>query len=66
MEIVENQVLIEHRWLYSVVPLFGGGGGIFLVGYCKNCDTAFSTDISTGEKGEMVLEKAGVPKYGCQ
>ena len=72
---IEQPPLIRHNWLYSVVPdfpiedNFGGfiGGGIFLVGYCKQCNNYFTARLNLdGVPNFVAIEKLDIPKWGCQ
>ena len=53
----------KHNWLYSVLPL---GDEMYLSGYCRACDQAFSKTIWRTRVGEKVfLGQMGIPKWGC-
>lgn len=61
-----------HNWLYSVVPLFPEKdnygfehGGIYLAGYCRNCNMAFTVKLRTAWDHSLTLDAVGVPKDGC-
>lgn len=68
---MDDQPLIKHNWLYSVVPLFttipDETGGIFLVGYCKQCDSSFTKRLPVNRYATYpIVERADIPKWGCQ
>lgn len=68
-----------HNWLYSVVPGdtavwdFSGGNydlqnfmGIFLAGYCRNCNRAFTVRLETEQTPGLYKEQQlDIAKEGC-
>ena len=68
----KDEVVTFHNWLYSVVPNFPdpssnltNTSGIFLVGYCKNCNKTFTKRLSLNYNYIVEIEDAYVPKVGC-
>lgn len=65
-EVEENY---RHNWLYSVLPV---GEQLYLCGYCRICDNAFSriiphyTEYVAGKNHlDILVTKMDVPKWGC-
>jgi hypothetical protein len=82
MKDLENKEVVSlHNWLYSVVPasptdwVRGAGDtayvpntalGIFLAGYCRNCNQVFSVEIPRDDyNGEVRVTHVDIPKTGC-
>lgn len=71
------EVNIKHNWLYSVIPAdrevtryslseerIDTISEIYLVGYCKNCNTAFTAPVPYSWS-RTVLTDMAIPKDGC-
>jgi hypothetical protein len=52
---------MKHNWAYSFMM---ANDEIYLVGYCKVCDTSFAS-IVDHNKYTTTLTDAQVPKWGC-
>lgn len=73
-EIVE-ETQYRHNWLYSVLPItkkFSNSekDTLYLAGYCRACDNAFSVEIPRRTDGvdynnDPLITSLGVPKWGC-
>jgi hypothetical protein len=58
--------IVAHDWLYSVVPS-GPNFGIYLAGYCRNCQTAFTVALDKNFVTGMVkITNLEIPRYGCE
>lgn len=56
---------MRHNWMYSFMPL--GNDWIFLVGYCKTCDTGVSSRMNIDSAvGYSAETKMNIPKWGCK
>lgn len=59
----KNRAQMKHNWMYSFMPVTDM---IYLVGYCKVCDTSVSSRLETGSIiGSAVITKSNIPKWGC-
>lgn len=61
---------LRHEWSYAISPMIAPSyGGIYLTGFCKNCQTAFTALLRTNpEDGpEFIrISKLDIPLYGCE
>lgn len=59
----------KHNWLYSFMIVNSEEditSHIFLAGYDKNCNQAFSVRVPQNVDGTLAIGKVDVPKYGCE
>ena len=80
MDIPENvkaspAAIVAHQWSYAVVP-GRRSFNIYLTGFCKNCQTAFTSELNTTEygsnweplngTGDPCITKLNIPLFGCE
>jgi hypothetical protein len=58
----KEQAQMKHSWMYSFMPV---RNEIFLVGYCKVCDTVVSSIVPYDIKRKGLTMRAYIPKWGC-
>lgn len=63
----KERAQMKHNWMYSFMPLHDE---IYLVGYCKTCDTSVSSVVETDYHSPQIghvatLSKSNIPKWGC-
>jgi hypothetical protein len=59
----KNRAQMKHNWMYSFMP--GKGGMIYLVGYCKICNNAFTALVPHYNAHGASVTELDVPKWGC-
>ena len=60
----KDSAQLKHNWMYSFMP--GGESVVWLVAYCKVCDTGVSSRLMTDYKpGHAKITKMNIPKWGC-
>jgi len=63
---------LRHDWAYAITPVFNNefSGGIYLTGFCKNCQTAFTSRLHTENDwqfiGKLDYTKFDIPLFGCE
>jgi hypothetical protein len=67
--------VLRHEWSYAVVP-GQSNFNIYLTGFCKKCQTAFTTELNTTHYsmswkpldgvGDPCITKLDIPLYGCE
>jgi len=66
---VKEPAMVRHNWLYSVLPnkvnSQSSEEALYLTGYCRPCDNAFSVEIPKSDSGKILLTKMDIPKWGC-
>lgn len=59
----------RHNWLYSFmntpISVANSPSPMYLVAYCKQCDQTLSVLVPVSADGRVRLNKANVPKIGC-
>lgn len=58
----QEPAVFLHNWLYSVVP---AGSEIYLVGYCRGCNSAFTNHLEKDSTGNVMVLPLNIPKIGC-
>jgi hypothetical protein len=63
--------IIAHNWSYAIAPIFNNefSGGLYLTGFCKNCQTAFTSRLHTEKDwqfiGKLDYTEFNIPLFGC-
>jgi len=58
----------RHNWMYSVVPASASNEywGIYLSGYCRNCQKAFTVRLPQDTTPTFVtVAQLAIPRWGC-